>query len=223
MIFVANISFAQVAQYGKLSKNNESYKSYKSKNGDIISVGDSLIIGKAMDPSGFRFISQGGGRMHPTHGGKPFVITKIKSYGKDKSGYSIWLNFKGYGLLPVEVDYENAIEAGEIIDPYGTMSRQQAIDKLRKPIALTPCNFIAKCKSVKLPLARQKLRAKKHLLKAFFALCTFFYSCKNICWMTCSTFSFTLIRIYFYIFYLAILIHHCHSRYFFQNLFDMLH
>jgi len=132
MIFVANISFAQVAQYGKLSKNNESYKSYKSKNGDIISVGDSLIIGKAMDPSGFRFISQGGGRMHPTHGGKPFVITKIKSYGKDKSGYSIWLNFKGYGLLPVEVDYENAIEAGEIIDPYGTMSRQQAIDKLKE-------------------------------------------------------------------------------------------
>lgn len=132
ILLVANISFAQIAEYNKLSKNNQSFNEYKSKNGDIIKVGDSLMTGKAMDPDGFRYISQGGGRMHATHGGKPFTIHKIKSYGKEKSGFSIWISFKGYGLLPVEVDYENALEAGEIINSKGTLTRQQAIDKLKE-------------------------------------------------------------------------------------------
>lgn len=131
-LFVASISFAQTAEYNKLSKNNQSFTEYKSKNGDIIKVGDSLMIGKAMDPDGFRYISQGSGRMHATHGGKPFTIHKIKSYGKEKSGFTIWISFKGYGLLPVEVDYENALEASEIINPKGTLTRQQAIDKLKE-------------------------------------------------------------------------------------------
>ncbi|MDM1408587.1 hypothetical protein [Myroides sp. DF42-4-2] len=131
-LFAASISYAQTAEYNKLSKNNQSFTEYKSKNGDIIKVGDSLMIGKAMDPDGFRYISQGGGRMHATHGGKPFTIHKIKSYGKEKSGFTIWISFKGYGLLPVEVDYENALEANEIINPKGTLTRQQAIDKLKE-------------------------------------------------------------------------------------------
>ncbi|MDM1325890.1 hypothetical protein [Myroides odoratimimus] len=124
--------FAQRAEYGKLNKNNESYKEYLSKNGDLIKVGDTLIIGKAMDPQGFRYISQGGGRIHPTHGGKPFEITKIKSYGKTKSGFTIWLNFKGYGWLPVELDYENALEDGEVINPKGKPTKEQAIAKLKE-------------------------------------------------------------------------------------------
>lgn len=132
VLFVTNISFAQIAEYNKLSKNNQSFNEYKSKNGDIIKVGDSLMIGKAMDPDGFRYISQGGGRMHATHGGKPFVIHKIKSYGKEKSGFTIWISFKGYGLLPVDVDYENALAAGEIVNRTGTLTRQQAIDKLKE-------------------------------------------------------------------------------------------
>ncbi|WP_413513228.1 hypothetical protein [Myroides odoratus] len=131
-LFVACISVAQTAEYNKLSQNNQSFTEYKSKNGDIIKVGDSLMIGKAMDPDGFRYISQGGGRMHATHGGKPFTIHKIKSYGKEKSGFTIWISFKGYGLLTVDVDYENALEAGEIINPKGTLTRQQAIDKLKE-------------------------------------------------------------------------------------------
>lgn len=137
-----SFSFAQIAEFGNLSKNNQSFQEYKSKNGDIIKVGDTLTIGKGLDPLGFRFISQGGGRMHVTHGGKDFVITKIKSYGKAKSGFTIWLNFKGFGLLPVEVDYENALEAGEVINPQGTITRAQAIEKLKESKELLDLEII---------------------------------------------------------------------------------
>lgn len=131
-LLISATSFAQTAKYNNLRKNNESFKDYLSKNGDIIKVGDSLTLGKAMDPDGFRFISQGGGRMHPTHGGKQIAISKIKSYGKEKSGFTIWIEFKGFGWIPVDVDYENALEAGEIINPKGKPTKEQAITKLKE-------------------------------------------------------------------------------------------
>lgn len=131
-LFLSISSLAQTAKYDNLKKNNETFKEYISKNGDIIKVGDSLTLGKAMDPSGFRFISQGGGRMHPTHGGKQIAISKIKSYGKEKSGFTIWMEFKGFGWIPVNVDYENALDAGEIINPRGKPTKEQTLSKLKE-------------------------------------------------------------------------------------------
>lgn len=70
--------------------------------------------------------------MHPTHSGKKITIHKIKSFGRDKSGFTMWISFKGFGLLPVDVDYENALDSGEIINPQGKMTKQQAIQKLKE-------------------------------------------------------------------------------------------
>ncbi|MDR2223779.1 MAG: hypothetical protein LBE34_13755 [Flavobacteriaceae bacterium] len=142
IILFTTISFSQTAKYNNLLKNNESFKEYISKNGDIIKVGDSLIIGKAMDPNGFRFISQGGGRMHQTHGGKQITISKIKSYGNEKSGFTIWIEFKGFGWIPVNVDYENALDAGEIINPKGKLTKEQAISKLKESKSLLDLEVI---------------------------------------------------------------------------------
>lgn len=132
LLLISYYSIAQTAKYGSLSKNNESYKEYISKNRDTIKIGDTLIIGKALDPEGFRYILQTNARMHATHGGKKVTIHKIKSYGNKKSDFTVWVQFKGFGWIPVEVDYENALNTGEIINPKGKPTREQAIAKLKE-------------------------------------------------------------------------------------------
>lgn len=135
--------FSQVGEYNKLTKNNQSFEEYVSKNGDVLKVGDKLTIGQALDADGFRYISQGQMKVHPTQGGKHVTIHKIKSYGKKGSGYTMWISFKGFGLLPVEIDYENALAANEIINPNGMMTKQQAIDKLKESKELLDLEVIS--------------------------------------------------------------------------------
>lgn len=132
LVLGVNISFAQTAEYGKITEAKK-FEEYISKNGDRLKVGDSLQIGIATAATHFVYVSQGeGANMHPTHSGKKVKITKIYSAGRKNSGYKIFINFKGFGLLPVFVDYETALEVGEIINPNGSLTREQAIYKLKE-------------------------------------------------------------------------------------------
>lgn len=112
---------------------------FKAKSGDIINISDTLVIGKTSNPLGFDYISQGGQRMHPSHAGKSVIITGTKVVsGKE------YLQFKGFGLLPVFLDYDNAIESGEIINPKAKVTREQAILKLKEAKELLDLELISR-------------------------------------------------------------------------------
>ncbi|WP_076456656.1 hypothetical protein [Zobellia uliginosa] len=64
--------------------------------------------------------------------GKPIVIDKLKTYGNKKSRYKMYAQFKGYGLLPVLIDYETALELGEIKNPDKKITREQALAQLKE-------------------------------------------------------------------------------------------
>lgn len=125
-------SFAQTGEYGKFKKNRETFIEYKSKNGDVLKLGDTLILGKASDFDGYRYLLQINIKVHATHGGKKVVINKMRVYGNEKTGFNMWFHFKGFGWTPLDLDYENALEAGEINNPKGKITRQQAIGKLKE-------------------------------------------------------------------------------------------
>lgn len=120
------------------------FSQFKAKNGDIVNVGDTLIIGKASGQFGFDFITQGGERMHPSHAGKHVVITAFKQFGR-KGQEKTYLQFKGFGL-PVYIDYDNAIESKEIVNPHGKLTREQAIVKLKEAKDLLDLQVITQAK-----------------------------------------------------------------------------
>lgn len=144
----------QVAEYGKVTGNGF-YTAYVSKTGDIIHEGDTLVIGKPGGEFGFFYITQGGQRVQNWLSSKKVVITQIKSYGTKKRGYTLWAQFKGYGLIPVFIDYDNALQTGEIINPKAHMTREQAIAKLKESKELLDLQMITQSKydSLKTKLA----------------------------------------------------------------------
>jgi hypothetical protein len=133
LIFLITFSFcySQKAEFNKLSiKSN--YDEYYTKNGDILKLGDTLIIGIPISELGFTYISQGGQRVSNTLSEKKILIDKLKTYGSKSNGYKMYAHFKGYGLLPVLIDYETAFELGEIKNPNAKLTKKQAIEKLKE-------------------------------------------------------------------------------------------
>lgn len=129
------------------------YSQFKANNGDIINIGDTLIIGKASGQFGYDFITQAGQRMHPSHAGKKIAITGFRELGR-RGQEKTYLQFKGFGL-PVYLDYDNAIESKEIINPKGKITREQAIAKLKQYKELLDLEIISQQKydSLKTTLA----------------------------------------------------------------------
>ena len=121
-IFTAFLCSAQVAKYDHVTGNSK-YTEYVTKTGESIYVGDTLKIGKPANGATFINITPGGVPIQAFMAGKKVVITQIKSYGKEKSGYTLWVQFKGFGI-PVYIDYDNALDAGEIICPAGLRNMQ---------------------------------------------------------------------------------------------------
>ena len=130
-LIVALFGMAQRAEFGKITGSGN-FDSYLSKTGDVIHVGDTLTIGKPTGEFSFVFITQNQERIVNSMMGKSVAISQIKSYGGKKWGLKVWILFKGFGLLPVVIDYENALEVGEIINPKAKLTRQMAINKLKE-------------------------------------------------------------------------------------------
>lgn len=111
LLFTFN-AISQQSKYGSLSKGN--FSEYISKSGKTIHLGDTIQLGKPSGEFGFVFITQGNQRVSSSLAGKNAVITQLKSVGTQKSGFKMYAAFKGYGLIPVYIDYEMALETGEI-------------------------------------------------------------------------------------------------------------
>lgn len=115
MFLFSNLCHSQILDQ-PIPNSKKTYQSYICKNGEKISVGDTLTIGMPSTDHGFKFITQGGQRAADFLAGKQVDITKIRTYKGRFSG-AAYLEFKGFGLAPVSINYENALRAGEIEPP----------------------------------------------------------------------------------------------------------
>jgi len=95
-------------------------------------VGDTLTIGIPTSDLGFIYIYQSGQPVLNTLSDKKVVVDKLKTYGTKKSGFKMYAHFKGYGLVPVLIDYDTALELGEIKNPKIKLTKEQAISKLKE-------------------------------------------------------------------------------------------
>lgn len=142
IVFVFSIVCnAQVAEYGKITGNGI-YDSYITKSGDQIYVGDTLVLGKPSGTQRFMYLQQGGEYCAPWISDKKVAITQIRSYGNKNRGYTLFIQFKGFGLVPVFMQYDSALESGEVINPKAKMTREQAISKLKETKDLLDLNIV---------------------------------------------------------------------------------
>ena len=105
-----------------------------------------MTIGIPTSDLGFTYISQGGQRVSNTLSDKKVVIDQLKTYGSKKQGFKMYAQFKGYGLVPVLIDYDTAIETGEIKNPNAKLSKEEAIKKLKEAKELLDLNVIDQAK-----------------------------------------------------------------------------
>lgn len=136
-----NFVHAQTASFGQLTEKGK-YETYITSTGDTLNVGDTLKIGQPTAQTNFAYITQGSEYAASRLAGAVVEITELSSFGKKKQGFKMFAGFKGYGLLPVYVDYEAANKAGEIINPNAAITRQQAIEKLKEAKSLMDLEII---------------------------------------------------------------------------------
>jgi len=110
LLFLTQICGAQIANYNTTKKGK--YTSYITATGDTIKTGMQLRLGTASTNLGFVYISQGGERVAFRLSNQTVTVHGVRVYEKP------YILFKGYGLLPVLIDYENAITTGELQDPF---------------------------------------------------------------------------------------------------------
>jgi hypothetical protein len=108
------------------------FTEYITKQGDTLVVGDTLIIGVPTSDLGFVFISQGGLKVANKLSGNKVMINKFKTYGTKKQGFKVYALFGGYGLYPCLIDYETALEVGEIKNKNAKITSDEALKELKK-------------------------------------------------------------------------------------------
>lgn len=137
IIFLVSISLSaqKTADYNKLDGSyfGKKYDVYITKSGDTLRVGDSLVIGKTSADTHFKYINQanqfGGSQLS----GHRIKIKKmiVQKFGKNQDPV-LWIDFRGWGLYPVYIAYEQALEEGEVLNPSGNPTRKQAIEQLKE-------------------------------------------------------------------------------------------
>jgi hypothetical protein len=136
-----NYTYGQNAKYGEIN-GNATYEKYIAKDGSSVSIGDTIKLGKPSGNDHFLYIQQGELYVAPWLADKNVVVTKIKSYGNSKRGYILFVQFKGYGLIPVFIQYDNALASGEVISKNAPLTKQQAIAKLKEAKELLDLDII---------------------------------------------------------------------------------
>jgi len=117
LLLISTSIFAQKAVYNK-TKEVGKFTEYQTKSGNVIKVGDTINIGYPLGQE-FTFLTQGDLHVASFLSNSKVVISKIKSVGNSTRGYKIYTLFGGYGAS-VYIDYESALETGEIKNPFIT-------------------------------------------------------------------------------------------------------
>lgn len=135
LVSIVSLSAQKIADYNKLDGSyfGKKYDVYITKSRDTLRVGDSLVIGKTSADSHFKFINQAnqfGGSQLSGHGIKIKKMI-VKKFGKNREPV-LWIDFRGWGLYPVYIAYEQALEEGEVLNSDGNPTRKQAIEQLKE-------------------------------------------------------------------------------------------
>ena len=126
-------------------------KAYKSKDGSILKIGSPLIIGKPSTSYGkFSYIESGMMSMGDINMGENILIEKIQAFRPKVKNPTLLITVKA--IIPQRNysknrniwDYEKAIMLGEIINPNATMTRAEAIKKLKESKDLLDLGMISK-------------------------------------------------------------------------------
>lgn len=115
LVFTTSFSQAQTAAYDKI-KSSGSFKEYITKQGTNLKVGDTITIGYPLGKD-FTFLTQGNQPVAAFLSNNKIAISNFKAIGSTTRGFKMYALFKGYGL-PVYIDYESALETGEIKNPF---------------------------------------------------------------------------------------------------------
>jgi len=140
-LLVSPFTFSQSIEYNKPMKKGN-YSVYYAKNGTTVKIGDTLHINAPANDR-YVYIEQGGTSAGTILANKDIVISKIKVYGTKGHKPNVLIGFNGYGMLIVYMDYENAIEAGEVYNPRGMMTRAQALAILKEKKELLDLELIS--------------------------------------------------------------------------------
>ncbi len=104
--------------YKTIPEKEGRYGSYVTKNGNVVSLKDTITIGLPTGPEGFRFITSGWESQSNITAGRKVVISEIRTFKRNHLKSKVFLKFKGLGVFyPSFIDYEMALTSGEIEAP----------------------------------------------------------------------------------------------------------
>lgn len=112
LLAAASTTWGQTAKFGALKKGT--FETYITRGGAAVSVNDTLALGLPSGNQAFKFITQGNAPVSAQLAGTTVIIDKLKTWGNKKRGFKMYASFKGWGLVPVLIDIEPAIIAGEL-------------------------------------------------------------------------------------------------------------
>lgn len=140
LIFSITTCYSQIGEYGQLKKNKQ-YQSYTTKDGNILKIGDVIHI-NTIDSDHYNYISQGGSPGGTILSNKDVIISKLKAWAYQKQEPYMFVGFKGYGMVILYIDYENALQVGEIYDPNAKLSKYEALAILKEKKELLDLEII---------------------------------------------------------------------------------
>lgn len=138
MLFVNEMSFAQVVKNNELSKHRQKkISAYESKDGTVYKNGDTLMLGTPFGGRNtFTFIQSGDGLVTSVENlparmaGTYTTINLMRVIGTERTGFYVVARAKGMvGLLNYSINIEQALENGEILR--SKMTSDDALKKLK--------------------------------------------------------------------------------------------
>lgn len=114
LLFTLTVSSQKTIKYGNVPSGKARYDTYITKKGDTISTGQTIKIGLPSSDNGFNHITQGGQKGAVFLSDREVEIYRIRTYKDKRFEKRAYIQFKGYGMLPVDIDYELALKTGEI-------------------------------------------------------------------------------------------------------------
>ncbi|WP_271856116.1 hypothetical protein [Patiriisocius marinus] len=115
LLLFPTLTFAQIGEYNNLHQNRKTYSVYVSKSGDTIKKGDSYIFGLPTNGNQYVWITQGNAPCFSHISGDTFQIKDFLAWSRNKnSSKKMYARCKGYGLVKIDIDFENALKSGEI-------------------------------------------------------------------------------------------------------------
>lgn len=109
LLLISTIAFPQ--------KSKTKFKEVITSEGDTLRIGQSIQLGMPTGTSAFRYISQGSLPVSRSLTKMKVQIHKLQMVHSENAESELIVSFKGYGMLPLRIEWEAAREHGEVDRP----------------------------------------------------------------------------------------------------------